>query len=313
MRATNPLKMNAYKLEQTTAHDSKVVSALPTSKFSKLSNSEYNPHQIDRKGSLAGYPMPELKAKLPTEKTGKFNKSEIKRPSFYNVAILPRQIPDFDKLEALNISQFGQKVQFDPELAEKYFGENNKVNSKLSQKLQEIQQNISAGREEGRDERKVMAGNIAVLLQETKDFRDVTNAEFKDMTELISELNLPENPMDYGIDAIYADQTYFNDNQGKILLYLLNKVKRFRGVNASSKPFRNADGQPIKVSTAISSLGKKRDDPTKRYLYIPRDSETIYLVPSNTIIEELANDGIKPDDLPTKKFAIRRTNLPKNL
>lgn len=303
--------MNAYKFEQTTAHNSKIIPALPTSKFPKLSQIKYNPHQTDRKGSLAGYPMPNEEAQqLPKEKTGKFNKSEIKRPGFLNVAILPRQVPDFDKLEALNIKQFGQKVQFDPELAEKYFGESNKVNSKLSQKLQEIQQNISKGREEGRDERKVMAGNIAVILQETKDFRDITNAEFKDMTELISELNLPESPNDYGIDAEYADQKYFNDNQGKILLYLLNKVKRSRGFDATLKPFTNEKGRPLKISTALTLLGKSPNDSKKRYLWIPRSSDRIYLIPSEYIIEQLTENGIKPDDLPTKKFAILRTNLP---
>ena len=109
--------MKTYKYVPTSTHDSKVVSALP-SKIPYGVKGNFDPHEIVRSASLAGYPMPswrglpDLEAKkLKADTNIRYNKSDIKRPAFLNVPVLPRQSPDFDKIEALNIKQFGQKVQ----------------------------------------------------------------------------------------------------------------------------------------------------------------------------------------------------------
>ena len=115
--------MNAYKYIPTSTHHSKVVGALAT-KIPKGVKGDFDPHRIVRQASLAGYPMPDLKAKpLKPEKNVLYNKSEIKRPAFFNVKFLPRQVPDFDQLQADNIERFGQKVQIDPKSLGNYFNE----------------------------------------------------------------------------------------------------------------------------------------------------------------------------------------------
>jgi hypothetical protein len=115
--------MKAYKYIPTSAHQSKIVGALPT-QIPKGVKGDFDPHQIVRQASMAGYQMPDLKARpLKNEKNVLYNKSEIKRPAFLNVKILPRQLPDFDRLQADNIERFGQKVQIDPKSLGNYFNE----------------------------------------------------------------------------------------------------------------------------------------------------------------------------------------------
>ena len=154
--------MNAYKHIPTSTHHSKVVGALPT-QIPKGVKGDFDPHQIVRQASLAGYPMPVLKAKpLKPEKNVLYNKSEIKRPAFFNVKILPRQIPDFDKLEELDIKQFGKKVQLtkiNDKIADKFFGKDEKV----SEKLNKIEEAVQNGLQENKENQVILIGELTKI------------------------------------------------------------------------------------------------------------------------------------------------------
>ena len=212
--------MNAYKHIPTSTHGSKIVSALPTQIPSGVKGN-FNPHQIVRKASMAGYPMPDLKAgPLKPDKNVLYNKSEIKRPAFLNVKILPRQLPDFDQLQVDNIERFGLKVQIDPKSLENYF---NKPKSGADQNLNKIEEAVKDGLQENKENQVILIGELTKILAKTEGSSDLIEANRKLIQNIMNKLDIPVSREAYNLPK-YVDYSNYIKQQGLINLYLMKKA-----------------------------------------------------------------------------------------
>ena len=214
--------MKTYKYVPISAHESKVVSALP-SKIPSGVKGNFDPHEIVRQASLAGYPMPDLKAKpLKTDTNIRYNKSEIKRPAFLNVPVLPRQSPDFDKIEALNIKQFGQKVQLtkiNDNISDKYFEKDDKIKENLNK----IEEAVKDGLQENKENQVILIGELTKILAKTEGSSDLIEANRKLIQNIMNKLDLPVSREAYDLPK-YVDYANYIKQQGIINLYLMKKA-----------------------------------------------------------------------------------------
>jgi hypothetical protein len=212
--------MKAYKHIPTSTHQSKIVGALPT-EIPKGVKGDFDPHRIVRQASLAGYPMPNLKATpLKPYKNVLYNKSEIKRPAFLNVKILPRQLPDFDQLQVDNIERFGLKVQIDPKSLENYF---NKPKSGADQNLNKIEEAVKDGLQENKENQVILIGELTKILAKTEGSSDLIEANRKLIQNIMNKLDIPVSREAYNLPK-YVDYSNYIKQQGLINLYLMKKA-----------------------------------------------------------------------------------------
>ena len=234
--------MKAYKHIPTSTHDSKIVNALPT-QMPKGVKGNFDPHQIVRKAYLAGYPMPVLKAgPLKPEKNVLYNKAEIKRPAFLNVKILPRQVPDFDKLEELDIKQFGRKVQLtkiNDKISDKYFEKDDKIKEKLNK----IEEAIRNGLQENKENRVALIGELTKILAKSGSV-ELIEANRKIIQDIMNKLDVPLSRQAYDLPK-YIDYNNYMRQEGVINLYLINKA------------YEKKDGDPVRPVLSHSQTQSK--------------------------------------------------------
>ena len=187
--------------------------------------------------------MPDLKAgPLKPEKNVLYNKAEIKRPAFLNVKILPRQVPDFDKLEELDIKQFGKKIQvtkINDKISDKYFEKDDKVKEKLNK----IEEAIRNGLQENKENRVALIGELTKILAKSGSV-ELIEANRKIIQDIMNKLDVPLSRQAYDLPK-YIDYNNYMRQEGVINLYLIKKA------------YEKKDGDPVRPVLSHSATQSK--------------------------------------------------------
>lgn len=262
------------------------------------------------------------KVSMPRQIRGGLGNRNMTRINFTAPAVRPRDPVDFDKINAINLAQFGQKVQLsdktiddlirvnigDPTdyawIAEKKrlvalgsndlpFGRKQRQIQKrinfgqaslnLEESLDVIRATIDAGRTENTTERQQLGIQIAATLTNMNDVRRMTEQQLRLIIQAVNRLKIPKHWRSAGFQHRLWTSEQFNAEKGPISMFLLANIKPDRTFNEPLLSRNKRTGAFTPVSLLQAyQMGSRRGE--KRVL----DLETATIVD-----EEFAKDMVK--------------------
>lgn len=163
----------------------------------------------------------------------------IRRPAFQAPEIKPRQIIDFDKLQALDIEKFGEKVQ----LGEKTMkGINKVIGFSTGEALQDIAE---------------IGAQIGNILNNQRKLTNLSEGQYMSLVKTIKTLSVPKSWQDAGLPRRlwHNEQIKQGPNRGLVYLYLLSNLPTGRTIQHPL--IREFEDKKTQTSSKISiaSLG----------------------------------------------------------
>ena len=101
----------------------------------------------------------------------------------------------------------------------------NSSNLTIADKLQEIKQEVQDGRAESKVQQATLLGQIALILQNTKDLENLTTAQAIDLSKTLASLNISRSAKQLGISPRYIDIAFYNANKGLINMFLFANIQ----------------------------------------------------------------------------------------
>ena len=138
-------------------------------------------------------------------------------------------------------------------------------NLNMANKLKEIKQEIDEGRGESQQQQAILTGQLALILNDTKEINKLTNVQLSNLGRELATLGVPTTHQRLGLSSRYVDNIYYNQNAGLINLLFYSKARESKdpanyNYNLIVKNFTaNDKGLPaIKLTSAVSALGRKK-------------------------------------------------------
>ena len=218
---------------------------------------------------------------MPQKIRGGIGNRNITRINFTAPAVRPRDPVDFKKLDAVNLTQFGSKVQLsdktindllrvsvpDPQdfawIAEKNrltamgdpskpFGRPQRTIQKrinfgqatlgFNEGLSAIRQAVDAGRATSMADRAQLGVQVAAILSNFADLKKMTERQLRDMTLAVSKLKIPRNWKSAGFEHRLWTGNEFPSEKGPIIMYLLSNIPEGLTASQPIASFNEGDG-----------------------------------------------------------------------
>jgi hypothetical protein len=155
---------------------------------------------------------------------------------------------------------------------------------KASEKFRAILQEVKDGRAENITQRQAISaqliqvlGNMGTITQDITALEAMINQNQQDVIDAFARLNLPKNVNALGINMDICGREYYKNNQGLILLHIINNaINNSSGNYNLDTPVKSSPitDPPIKISAFLSKLGyssgnKAKWPVSKGFLDIP--------------------------------------------
>ena len=187
-------------------------------------------------------------------------RNDINRLGFKEVQPKPRSVPDFERLEELEIKEFGEKVRLSEPQIDQLFSIQvpdpndptrtitQRVNigqrfSDINQAVNVIRQAVEQGRVESLNDRTVLLREIGVILGNQQDLSNLTASSMETLNNILDRLNLPKDPKEWVGQRLFNQEEYEKDRE-KINTYLASNPNT--GGDAS-KPVIGLSSKPISL------------------------------------------------------------------
>ena len=227
---------------------------------------------IDRPAYDAGTKTIKEKDKIPDLKPIRKGKLDLDgdRPSFKASSVEPRKAIDFEKLQAQQTKQFGQKVQLGEETLKKLFqvevadpsdlawinekarllaaGRPNELpfgreqrkikkminfgqaNISTEDKINAVAQAVQQGRVESQAERAALGAQLANLIANANAWNAYSQQQRQIIIDGIKRINIPDDYRRAGLPQRLYDLNEYLNNAGLINLFLLSNIPQGRSV-----------------------------------------------------------------------------------
>lgn len=137
----------------------------------------------------------------------------------------------------------------------------------FSDKLSELRDEVRKGNTLSQAERATLAGQLAKVLNNTRGLNNLTAADIRNITAILSKIKIPDDRKSFGLVPRFVDKDYYDANSGAINLLALNKVKvagESKGYTYS-EPFKDyaknpSDGLPAKSVVSMYRKIERKGD-----------------------------------------------------